>query len=94
MRDVSSAGHRFCVLLSSHSASGTRGVDDTLLVCLQLSGGVLDLQQLLHVRLHPGEGGVAADHVLHGSVLQLAAVDEDSFAVLIISFDQLLTVLS
>ena len=94
MRDVRGAGDGFCVLLSFHPPTRTRRVDNTLLVCLQFSCGVLHLQQLLHVRLDPSEGGVAADHVLHSSVLQLAAVDEDGFAVLIISLDQLLAVLS
>ena len=92
MHDIRGTGDRFCILLSFNSA--TRRVNETLLVCLQFSCGVLHLQQLLHVRLDPGEGGVAADHVLHSSVLQLAAVDEDGFAVLIISLDQLLAVLS
>ena len=51
------------------------------------------MQQFLDVGLDPGEGGVAVDHVLHGCVLQLAAVDEDLRAVLIICLDQLLAVL-
>ena len=92
LHDVRGTSHRFCILLSLHSA--TRRVGDRLLVCLQFSCGVLNLQQFLDVRLHPGEGGVAVDHVLHGCILQLAAVYEDLLAVLIISLDQLLTVLS
>jgi len=92
LHDVRGTSHRFCILLSLHSA--TRRVGDRLLVCLQFSCGVLNLQQFLDVRLHPGEGGVAVDHVLHGCILQLAAVYEDLLAVLIISLDQLLAVLS
>ena len=92
LRDVRGTGHRNCILSSFHPA--TRRVDERLLVCLQFSCGVLNLQQFLDVRLHPGERGVAANHVLHGCILQLAAVYEDILAVLIIFLDQLLAILS
>ena len=92
LRDVRSTGNRFCILSSLDPA--TRRVDQTLLVCLQFSCGVLNLQQFLDVRLHPGQRGVAANHELHGCILQFAAVYEDSLAVLIIILDQLLTILS
>ena len=93
LHDIRGTGDRFCILLSFDSPA-TRRVNETLLVCLQFSCGVLNLQQLLHVRLHPGERGVAANHILHGGILQLAAVYEDILAVLIIGLDQLLTILS
>ena len=73
--------------------SASRRGNETLLVCLQFSCGILNLQQFFHVRLHPSEGGVAVNHELHGCILQLAAVYEDLLAVLIISLDQLLAIL-
>ena len=91
LHDIRGTGDRFCILLSFDSA--TRRVNETLLVCLQFSCGILDLQQFFDVRLHPAERGVAANHELHGGILQLAAVYEDLLAVLIIILDQLLTVL-
>ena len=93
MCDVRSTGHCFFVLSSFHSSTTSGGVDETFLVRLQFSCGVLNLQQFLDVRLDPSEGGVAVDHVLHCCVLQFAAVDEDLLAVLIIFLDQLLAVL-